>query len=492
MLFVGLILASHTVAQVWKFTMLKDLRTNRFAIEQPWTIEKQRGLCANKDCRNVAGKECGRCGLRYCSAACQKADWKLRHKNHCEPKDIRKTEIAFILFQKRLKDYTDGRTSVDRYYSIATMLDYKDYFPLHEDPAKPTPCYETQNDSRSGRAASVLEDHENSNDCGVFRKRHVYIANRAVPTLPLTEKHKQMRMEAGLPVREATELIPLKGEIQKAFAASFCRRIVRLMRLTMYEERQLPLLLIEITINLGIGYGYGNPVFLNLQNMIAYEDYVQKNFGEDNEFPFNLCCSILYPEFNLSLRTGKAEDADKVLGCDSEQEFISKSAAAPRYLVRNWAMIFHKESMKQEDQEERQVYDRRDGESFEEHMERIRNYNFVLDPFKYGQFTMNDACPDSLAVFPAHRSAFKVSAKDGDLISTLDEKTPYGCCNSRDSEGGEGGLSAGEGADEGGGAVQYEVGLETAGLGAAAATAVEDQDNDTEDGVSGGAVQPDP
>lgn len=49
--------------------------------------------CANLRCPNVAGcseaeqqgKRCARCGMvRYCSAACQRADWK-RHKRACKP-----------------------------------------------------------------------------------------------------------------------------------------------------------------------------------------------------------------------------------------------------------------------------------------------------------------------------------------------------------------------------------------------------------------------
>ena len=44
------------------------------------------GLCGKSQGRLLA---CGRCGvIRYCSAACQKADWQ-RHKRDCGPRGAR-------------------------------------------------------------------------------------------------------------------------------------------------------------------------------------------------------------------------------------------------------------------------------------------------------------------------------------------------------------------------------------------------------------------
>ena len=106
--------------------------------------------------------------------------------------------------------------------------------------------------------------------------------------------------------------------------------IKRSMRYSLNRELQSSLIIIEVAIAPGLGWGYGNPVFLSLKNVLAYEDFIHKNFGFDQPFPFHLCCSILFPDdFNSSMRTGNPEDADKLFDLDSEENLLVDKEVAP-------------------------------------------------------------------------------------------------------------------------------------------------------------------
>ena len=166
-------------------------------------------------------------------------DWKHRHKNHCEVKNVWRTEIIFGIHKTRLEDYKIGKTSFDRYYSIALMRVYKDLFPeaktsLHS-PAYRIRCSEES----SGRILTVLEDHEINGDNTshrILRGGKSYLVNPNVPSIPLSPKEQQLRHAAGLPLKGATELVPLNEDILSAYGYHFSEMVTRSMRYALNHE----------------------------------------------------------------------------------------------------------------------------------------------------------------------------------------------------------------------------------------------------------------
>ena len=224
-----------------------------------------------------------------------------------------------------------------------------------------TPAYRTLcREISSGRILTVLEDHEIGSNCRILRSGKACLVNRNVPSVPLSHEEKQLRLAAGLTLKEATELVPLNQNIQVGSRKNKVEMIARAMRYALNHESQLNLLLIDIAINPGMGWGYGNPVFLSLKNVLAYEDFIRKNFGMNQQFPFNLCCVILFPEFNLSMRTGNSEDAHKLLGLDSEDNFINRTEA-PKGTY--YAEIFDTQLMKKEHEEEEEAFKKVEGDT---------------------------------------------------------------------------------------------------------------------------------
>lgn len=212
-----------------------------------------------------------------------------------------------------------------------------------------------------------------------------------------------MRLAAGLTLKEATELVPLNQNIQVGSRKNKVEMIARAMRYALNHESQLNLLLIDIAINPGMGWGYGNPVFLSLKNVLAYEDFIRKNFGMNQQFPFNLCCVILFPEFNLSMRTGNSEDAHKLLGLDSEDNFINRTEAPKG---AHYAEIFDTQLMKKEHEEEEEAFKKVEGDTENDRDIRYYNYSSKRDPWKYAPFTLAEHCSESLAVCTADESCF--------------------------------------------------------------------------------------
>ena len=391
--------------------MLKDLRDNPFVRKQPWTKSKQQGLCANKDCMETGTKECSRCGIRYCSEKCQNMDWKHRHKNHCEVKDVRRTEIIFGIHKNRLEKYKTGETSRDRYYSIALFRMYEDYF----SEAIQTPAYQIYRiDKSSGRILTVLEDHEIDGDNKsnrILRGGKAYLVNPNIPSVPLSHEEEQLRLAAGLTLKEATELVPLNENIQVAWEYNLIEMIKRSMRNALYQDLKMNLFLINISIVPGMGWGYGNPVFLSLKNALAYEDFIRKNFGLNLQFPFYLCCSILFPEFNLSMRTGNPEDADKLLDLDSEDNFVDKTEAPALF-----AEIFDAQLMGKENKEENDAFKKVEGETENDRHMKYYTYLSKCDPLRYARFNLAEHCSESLAVCTADQSAFTAGQEGCQLL----------------------------------------------------------------------------
>jgi hypothetical protein len=206
-------------------------------------------------------------------------DWKDRHKTHCEVKNVRRTEIIFGIHWRRLEEYKTGKTSFDRYYSIALVRLYKAQFPEHENSVN-SPAYRIHRaEETTGRILTILEDHEYVDASQlIFRGGKAYLVNPNVPSVPSTHEEQQLRIAAGLAVKETTELVPLNENIQLACANHKFAMLERSMRKALHHEQRMRLLLIEMAVEPGMGTGYGNPVFLSLKNALAYEDFICKNF----------------------------------------------------------------------------------------------------------------------------------------------------------------------------------------------------------------------
>jgi hypothetical protein len=374
-------------------------------------------------------------------------DWKLRHKDHCEVKNVRRTEIIYGIHGQRLKEYQSGKTSIDRYFSIALARLYKDQFPEHE-VSVDSPAYRKLGEEEtSGRILTILEDLEIGDvSKRILRGDKAYLVNPHVPSVPASHEEQQLRIDAGLAVKEATELVPLNENIQLAISQDTMAMIPRSMRKALYDERRMRLLLIDMVVKPGIGHCYGNPVFLSLKNALAYEDFICKNFAVDLQFPFNLLCSILFPEFDLSMRTGNPEDADKVLDVESEDTFVLKTEA-PANFAAHYADIFNEQLMELEHKEENEAFKTVEGETRDERFRRWYAYASKCEPWSYVRYTLADHCSESLAVLAADQPCF---AADGD------EEEDGGDDSASDVEGaaGDDEGAAGEGSGEGEGVAE--------------------------------------
>ena len=189
-----------------------------------------------------------------------------------------RTEIIFGIHKKRLEEYKTGKTSCNRYFSIALMRVYKYHFP-EADISVHTTLYRVHCiEESSGRILTVLEDNEMKSN-HIRRGKKTYLVNPNIPSVPSSHEEQQLRLAAGLTPEEATELVPLNENIQLACLYNDIEMIKRSMRHALYNEQQKNLFLIDICIQPGMGWGYGNPVFLSLKNALAYEDFIRKNFG---------------------------------------------------------------------------------------------------------------------------------------------------------------------------------------------------------------------
>ena len=391
--------------------MLQELRKNEFVTKQPWKRSAQRGLCANRDCVEEAKDACSRCGLKYCCSKCQKADWKARHKHHCEVTNLNRTKIIFNIHKQRLDEFKSGKSSFDRYYSIGMESIYKTQFPLRESVSDPVPYRVIATDEASGRILTVVEDHEQGFPSFVLcRGIRFYLINTSVPSVPLTEEEKQARMQCGLSVRDAVEVIPINENLQVEFHMHKMAALMKNMRDSWQSELMRELVSIDMIISPGMGFGYGNPVLLSLQNVLAYEDYIQKTFTLCfDRIPINIMCSILFPnEFKISMRTGNTDDDDKYLDTSSEDKFVQKSDPMTG-MAADYALLLDRDLAEKEYQLKRQSLEHREGESEEERIKRQQKYIYYRTSWKYIELDMTVGCSDSLAVCPADRMCFNDS-----------------------------------------------------------------------------------
>ena len=388
--------------------MLQELRKSDFS--QTWTKSEQRGRCANRDCFEEAKHACSRCGLKYCSDKCQKADWKARHKHHCEVTNLDRTKVIFNIHKQRLDDYRSGKTSFDRYYSIAKFRFFDANLPQYKKIANAGAYIVLATDEASGRILTVLEDHECEREpsIAVQRGANQYLINTMVPAIPLTEAEKQARIEAGLSVRDAVELVPINRDIQITCDARNLDILFLCMREAWLAEQDG---FIESTIIPGLGCGYGNPVFLTLQNVLAYDDFLNKTFAR-GPFPFPTClfCSIMFPnEFKYSMRTGNTDDDDKYLDTNSEVRFVAKYVAPPDIVAQS-AVIFDYDRAVKQYETDKMVYQHAEacakGENQEVKPHMLRYFAARRDPWTYVEFDMSTACSESLAVHPADQMCF--------------------------------------------------------------------------------------
>ena len=129
------------------------------------------------------------------------------------------------------------------------------------------------------------------------------------------------------------------------------------------------------------------------------------------KFPFNLCCSILFPEFKLSMRTGNIEDDDKYLAACSEDEFVEKGEASPE-MKPHYLSIFDEKLMDQEYEEEQDAYKQRDGESKKDFKARWSAFYQKRYPWQWQSCKLSVNCSDSLAIVPADKSCFTDPIKE--------------------------------------------------------------------------------
>lgn len=354
-------------------------------------------------------------------------DWKNRHKNHCEVKDIKRTEIIFGIHNKRLKDYQTGKTSIDRYYTIAMIEVFKYLYPETETSEYTYRGH--QIDVSSGRMLTELEDHEINDECCLLirRRGNAYLMNPNVSPIPLSHEKQQLRLSACLAVKEAYELVPLNKSLQSACIITEFKMVMRSMRKALDQDLGTNLFVIDATVMCGIGWGYGNPVFLSLKNALAYEDFFDKNFNIGEQFPFNLCCSILFPEFNLSMRTGNPEDVDKVLDVDLKT-FLEKSkfsSVLTTILLKNkehqavedvFKVIFDEELMNKERKEIDDAFTGVEGDTESDRIMRYRSFFSKCDPWKYGDLTLAEHCSESLSVCAADQRCFTAEKEEVEVV----------------------------------------------------------------------------
>ena len=392
--------------------MLQELRNNDLVVKQPWKRSIQRGLCANRDCFEEAKHACSRCGLKYCSDKCQQADWKVRHKHRCEVTNLTRTKIIFNIHKQRIDEFVSGKSSFDRYYSIGISSLYRIQFPLIKSICDPVPYCTLCRDETSGRILTVLEDHECEREpcLSISRGPNLYMVNRTIPAIPLTEEVKQARIQCGLSVRDAVELIPVNHDVQMDFNLKRIVELMECMRIEWYKELQCSLTLIETIICPGSGMGYGNPVLLSLQNVLTYEDYISKTFAIfPMDFPINLFCSILFPnEFKPSMRTGNTDDDAKILDSflDCEGFRLKNKSEVPSVISTNYGTIFDKDKARIVYREEQEVLRHREGETEDERNERLNRYFSNRISWAYEEFDLSSDCSESLAVCPVDQTCF--------------------------------------------------------------------------------------
>lgn len=396
--------------------MLRELRDNKLVIRQPWNKETIKGRCANKDCMKIAVKgSCERCGLKYCSASCQREDWKHRHKHHCEDKNIRRTEVIFRVHAMRLAEYTSGKTSIERYFSIAMTNCHKELFPSHEDRKNNVQYRTFSREENSGRILTVLEDIEIGKDRGVVIHRcgKHFLQNANIQSVSLTKEQEQERIEAGLTVRDAVELVPVNEDVQEACNETSMYMLARQMRKCKNIEEN-NLLLIELLVRPGMGQLYGNPIFLSLKNMMAYEDFLHKSSlaSDTIKFPFDLCCSILFPgEYKLSMRTGNIEDDNEFLDVaigtygENENQLVDK-CVAPSTMASNYAILFDEDVVSREEKEDRDAFIRLEGETDHEAYVRYYTHKCNTFPLWHQRLDLSVHCSESLAIIPANVACF--------------------------------------------------------------------------------------
>ena len=122
---------------------------------------------------------------------CQNVDWKHRHKNHSEVKNVRRTEVIFAIHKTRLEEYKTGKTSYDRYFSIALIRVYKDLYPEARISLHTTAYRVYCSEESSGRILTVLEDHEIDGDNKfhrILRGGKAYLVNPNIPSIPLSHE----------------------------------------------------------------------------------------------------------------------------------------------------------------------------------------------------------------------------------------------------------------------------------------------------------------
>jgi len=388
--------------------MLKELRAYPI-----FRKDVMRGLCANRDCNNIATKACSKCGLRYCCAECQKEDWMFRHKRFCVVKDLGRTKTIFKIFAERIEDYSSGKTSMDRYFSISKNVIFKDKLNPVLAEVDAAHCYLTHKfDSISGRVLSVLEDHEqveaNSHFSGaVFRADpgKLYLVNRQIVPVPLISEQLPSRniieIDPGN-IKYSVELVPLNRCLQEEFMLTFLIMTQKEMRQARYKA-SLALFIIRTTIEPIMGRGYGNPVFLSLENVLAYEDFISKNFAVGIEFPFNLLCSILYPQFKFSMRTGNLDDDNKCLNTYSDDDFIEKYKCPPS-IQEQYQHIADDKLAEEEDEYMKSVMLLRPGEEESDRLARYRTHKYKELWWRFSAFDITTNCSESLAVLPIGQS----------------------------------------------------------------------------------------
>lgn len=393
--------------------MLKDLRANG-SKGVPWNKEAIRGHCANKGCMKVGTKECSVCGLRYCCSECQKLDWKSRHKHFCKPKDIPQTELCFMLLNVYFEDYKSGKSSIDRYWSVASLKTFNDLQMIDQ----PGPCLWCNLNSNSGRILAALDDTEKEKVLhhpkqAIIRSLKLYLVNPLIPS----------RLYA---TGDLVELVPLNQHMQSRYFEQQIFLVPKEMRKLKLRD-STAFHIISISIARGYGMLYGNPILLSLESVIAYKDFFDKFF--DGMFPFAIFCS-LFPDFRVSMLTGDPGDDNKVVGEDGE--FIEKSRVSDEMRER-YVELLDEGRMKRETEEEDVAFNRSKCDSDE-----VSYHNWIVYQQKYywwrwKEFDIKVDCSESLALLPLEESAnvraeveellYGVIARIEDATEALTDKT---------------------------------------------------------------------
>ena len=403
--------------------MLRDL--HRFVNDNrkpAWKKDVVKGLCANKGCMETSSKECTVCGIRYCCSVCQKEDWRARHKHFCKPKDIRRTEIIFNIFNQRLKDYESGKTSWERYMSIASIEIFKR---RNSDELEGIngPFKILNRDEVSGRVVTFLtkkEIYELQSGNVVCR-----IQNEGMQELFLINHHSLRSLgsegsstsgaeQLHAMLTEVVELVPFNRNYQHEYVRTIYGSIIRATRAAWYKELEFFLSMIGVLIHPGIGTLVGNPVFLSLESTLAYEDFIVKNaFGD--YFSIDLFCCIMFPSFKPSMLTGNPEHDSRYLsfGDNGEPEYTIEKDSVFEDLDYN--LVFDSVLRKEEADEIAAVYRRTEEEEkndtgYDEGYVRSCNYRAKYEWWFARYFDMSVVCSESLALVPVEESEKQINS----------------------------------------------------------------------------------